>query len=163
MTLTLCRRPSSYATGKVEVLEDLNPYISQQAGVGTIRVHVTVRTWQHMTARDSTWQLSWGMQSQWKVSRESAYSWCNSFPLTNGVSGDVAQAITHIEPEVLGKTYTQDRCNILEFLERQELKIWRGVWRTWLSAWSISCLVGKDWLYTLCFPLLLFVIVTNKE
>jgi hypothetical protein len=33
MTLTLCRRPSSYATGQVEVLEDLNPYISQQAGV----------------------------------------------------------------------------------------------------------------------------------
>ena len=33
MTLTLCRRPSSYATGEVEVLEDLNPYISQQAGV----------------------------------------------------------------------------------------------------------------------------------
>jgi hypothetical protein len=33
MTLTLCRRPSSYATGQVEVLEDLKPYISQQAGV----------------------------------------------------------------------------------------------------------------------------------
>jgi hypothetical protein len=33
MTLTLCRTPSSYATGQVEVLEDLNPYISQQAGV----------------------------------------------------------------------------------------------------------------------------------
>jgi hypothetical protein len=33
MTLTLCRRTSSYATGQVEVLEDLNPYISQQAGV----------------------------------------------------------------------------------------------------------------------------------
>jgi hypothetical protein len=38
----------------------------------------------------------------------------------NDVSDDVVQDITHIEPEVLGKTYTQDRCNILESLERQE-------------------------------------------
>ena len=36
MTLTLCRRPSSYATGQVEVLEDWNSYISQQAGVESV-------------------------------------------------------------------------------------------------------------------------------
>ena len=38
MSLALCRRPSSHATGQVEVLEDLNPYmyISQQAGVESV-------------------------------------------------------------------------------------------------------------------------------
>jgi hypothetical protein len=36
MTLTLFSGPSNYATGQVEVLEDLNPYLSQQAGVEVV-------------------------------------------------------------------------------------------------------------------------------